>query len=35
MDNKIRTLIDDLIKQAEKEGFLESEVYHQRGCRCR
>lgn len=29
MDNKIRTLIDDLIKQAEKEGFLESEVYYE------
>ena len=29
MDNNIRTLIDELIKQAEKEGFLESEVYYE------
>ncbi len=29
MDNKIRTLIDELLKQAEIEGFLEAEVYYE------
>lgn len=29
MDNKIRELIDELLKQAEKEGFIESEVYYE------